>query len=81
MTTITLKSGDSFYKMPLHEFVRYWLPQYDGGVIEVKGIPKNINPDALYMAIKRGKYAKRLYRSMNMKGSGKHDALAAHRNR
>lgn len=71
---VTLKNGDTFYPIPVHEFTRYWLPvlMKKVGFLEVRSIPDEIPYASKLAALKRGKGFKRYYKSMNQKGSGKH---------
>lgn len=81
---VTIKQGDTFYRMPIHEYLRYWSehcenvaeltdPVYeDGSFITAKIKISKIPSPCLMAAIKRGKAYKRDYKEMTRKGSGRH---------
>ncbi|WP_434785686.1 hypothetical protein [Bacillus velezensis] len=75
---VTLKQGDFYYNIPMHEYSRYWFEHLDvieQGVefIEVEKIPFDKIPKASVMAaLKRGKGVKRVVKAYSTKGSGKH---------
>ncbi|PAE46610.1 hypothetical protein CHH95_21650 [Bacillus licheniformis] len=74
---VTIKQGDFYYNIPMHEYSRYWLPHLDpienGNFLEVEKIPYDkIPPVSIKAALKRGKGVKRVEKAYSMKGSGKH---------
>lgn len=81
--TVTIKQGDFYYRMPRHEFIRYWdehcknVKELENPVGEGRLITANIRfskipSSSLMAAIKRGKAYKRDYKEMTRKGSGRH---------
>lgn len=75
---VTLKQGDTYYKLPLHEYVRYWSPHVgvigeDEEFLHVDNVPyKDIPTVSVKAALKRGKGVKRVVKAYSAKGSGKH---------
>jgi hypothetical protein len=71
---VTVKNGDFYYRVPMHEFSRYWLPLIVKNLdyIDLPHLPNDIPYVSKMAALKRGKGFKRWYKSMNTKGSGKH---------
>ncbi|MEC3696416.1 hypothetical protein ABEX84_21430 [Bacillus subtilis] len=75
---VTLKQGDFYYNIPMHEYSRYWFEHLD--IIEqgeeflvVEKIPYDKIPKPSIMAaMKRGKGVKRVVKTYSTKGSGKH---------
>ncbi|MCM3278800.1 hypothetical protein M3616_22155 [Bacillus velezensis] len=75
---VTLKQGDFYYNIPMHEYSRYWFEHLD--IIEqgeeclvVEKIPYDKIPKPSIMAaMKRGKGVKRVVKAYSTKGSGKH---------
>jgi hypothetical protein len=70
MSTITLKQGDFYYVVPMHEFSRYWLQHLD--YVQVQKLPNDIPRVSKLAALKRGKGVKRVIKAYESKGSGKH---------
>jgi hypothetical protein len=69
--TITIKQGDFYYIVPMHEFSRYWLAHLD--YVQVTKIPYDKIPlVSIKGALKRGKGVKRVIKAYESKGSGKH---------
>lgn len=66
---VTLKQADFYYRIPMHEFVRYWIDT----PIEIKKLPADIPNETALNALKRGKGYKRTVKAYEQKGSGKHD--------
>lgn len=79
---VTVKRGDFYYRIPMHEFSRYWLPHLGGemprpgDMLEVKRLPDEIPYVSKKVGLARGKSFKREIKAYAAKGSGKH---ATHR--
>jgi hypothetical protein len=75
MTTVTIKNGDFYYVVPMHEFSRYWLPVLNQEMIflELPKVPSDIPKVSKLGALKRGKGVKRVVKAYEQKGSGKHE--------
>jgi hypothetical protein len=71
---VTVKNGDFYYIVPVHEFSRYWLQHLD--YIQVPKLPNDIPMVSRLAAAKRGKGYKRVEKAYNQKGSGKHDPFS-----
>ncbi|WP_063336316.1 hypothetical protein [Bacillus subtilis] len=75
---VTLKQGDFYYNIPMHEYSRYWFEHLDiieqgGEFLEVEKIPYDKIPkESIMAAMKRGKGVKRVVKAYSTKGSGKH---------
>lgn len=75
---VTVKQGDFYYLIPMHEYSRYWLPHIGidipraGEFVHVKRVPPEIPRVSREAGLKRGKSFKRMIKSYNQKGSGKH---------
>lgn len=75
---VTLKQGDFYYNIPMHEYSRYWFEHLDiieqgEEFFEVKKIPYDKIPkESIMAAMKRGKGVKRVVKAYSTKGSGKH---------
>jgi hypothetical protein len=71
---VTIKNGDFYYVIPMHEFSRYWLPILNKELIflELPKLPNDIPAASMMAGLKRGKGVKRTVKSYEQKGSGKH---------
>jgi len=75
---VTLKQGDFYYNIPMHEYSRYWFEHLDiveqgEEFLEVEKIPYDKIPkESIMAAMKRGKGVKRVVKAYSTKGSGKH---------
>jgi len=67
---VIVKNGDFYYKVPMHEFTRYWLPNID--LIELPKVPGAIPFVSRKAGLERGKGVKRAIKAYEQKGSGKH---------
>lgn len=85
LKTVTIKNGDFYYVVPQHEFSRYWMEHLDpiqlerlpndlphNEIYEVEKVPNEIPYVSRLAGLKRGKGIKRVIKSYNQKGSGKH---------
>lgn len=74
LNTVTIKNGDFYYSVPMHEFSRYWLPVINKELIflELPKVPNDIPVVSRQAALKRGKGIKRVVKAQEQKGSGKH---------
>jgi hypothetical protein len=72
--SVTIKNGDFYYVIPLHEFSRYWLPELDKDLVflELKKIPSDIPMVSKLAGLKRGKGVKRVVKAYDQKGGGVH---------
>jgi hypothetical protein len=72
--TVTIKNGDFYYQIPLHEFSRYWLPVLNKEMVflELPKVPNDIPFVSRKAGLQRGKGIKRVVKSYEQKGSGKH---------
>lgn len=75
--TVTIKEGDFYYSVPMHEFSRYWLPVLNKELIflELPKVPNDIPQVSRLAGLKRGKGVKRVVKAYEQKGSGKHAEL------
>lgn len=81
---VTIKQGDFFYRVPEHEYLRYWSEHCENiaeltnpvneedRLITAKIKLSKIPYACLMAATKRGKAYKRDYKEMTRKGSGRH---------
>lgn len=72
--SVTIKNGDFYYNIPMHEFSRYWLPVINKEMIflELPKVPNEIPMVSRLAGLKRGKGIKRTVKAYEQKGSGKH---------
>lgn len=71
---VTIKQGDFYYVVPMHEFERYWLPVFTKEYVflELPKMPNDIPYASKLAALKRGKGIKRVVKSYEQRGSAKH---------
>lgn len=71
---VTIKEGDFYYQIPLHEFSRYWLPviNKEEVFLHLERVPKDIPMVSRLGGLKRGKDVKRVVKAYEQKGLGKH---------
>ena len=74
LNSVTIKNGDFYYVVPMHEFSNYWLPVLNREIIflELPKVPNDIPMVSRMASLKRGKGIKRVVKSYEQKGSGKH---------
>lgn len=74
LNLVTIKNGDFYYQVPLHEFSRYWLPILNKEMIflELPRVPNDIPMVSRTAALSRGKGVKRVVKAYQQKGCGKH---------
>jgi hypothetical protein len=65
---VTIKQGDFYYVIPMHEFSRYWINE----PLEVVKLPKDIPMISKMTGLERGKSYKRTVKAYEQKGSGNH---------
>jgi hypothetical protein len=72
--SVTIKNGDFYYVVPMHEFTRYWMPVLEEELLflELDKIPDTIPMVSRMAALKRGKGTKRLVKAYEQKGRGNH---------
>lgn len=72
--TVTIKNGDFYYQIPLHEFSNYWLPviNKENIFLHLEKVPNAIPMVSRLGGLKRGKGVKRVVKAYEQKGSGKH---------
>ena len=71
---VTIKNGDFYYVVPMHEFSRYWVPVLNRKLLflGIEKVPNDIPQASRLAGLKRGKGIKRVVKAYDQKGSGRH---------